>query len=263
MDYALKDTDEAQQQFPLQLQLIIDQINSAYAQLDQAEADFEEQIKYQLKLKRKDQVLLNKIRSEIEKVQIQQIETIRGLTIKLKSQSSDALISLTDSQYNNLQVILSRYKQLINGKQKSLQQLVQQLSKIIANSQFQDTIIDDEVETQQNEKIQLISNELAKHEEELDRDQKDINQIHKDVNEIVGLIDTISTEVQNQGEIVNRIEAKVVAADQDMDDGIDKLLAAQKDQKLSKKAKWLLAILAIIAAIVVVIVVLVLVFRKK
>lgn len=102
----------------------------------------------------------------------------------------------------------------------------------------------------------LIDNQLAMHEESLARDQKDIRSIHKDVNEIVSLIDTISQEVQNQGDMVNNIENKVLNADQEMDEGINKLIAAERNQATGKKAKWILAIVALACVLVVVIVIL-------
>lgn len=77
---------------------------------------------------------LNDLRADIENAQLNDMETIKGLVQKLQAQSQDSLISMNDSQYNNLQVVLSRYRSMVSGKQQSLNNLAQDVGKVIIQS---------------------------------------------------------------------------------------------------------------------------------
>ena len=69
---------------------------------------------------------------------------------------------MNDSQYNNLQVVLSRYRSMVSGKQQSLNNLAQDVGKVIIQSdatQNPDASDDqEEVDPKEQERQTLIDN---------------------------------------------------------------------------------------------------------
>eukprot|EP00703_Trepomonas_sp_PC1_P001768 JAP94838.1 SNARE, putative [Trepomonas sp. PC1] len=243
--------DLKEQRYPAQIQSIIEKINNLYQQLDSTESRIEENIMKQGRQRRKNVQSLTYNKNELEKNSMEQLEQFKSLIQELERSKTDGFIKIDDYETNCINVSLSRYKQLYIGKQQAFNQMITQIQKLIITTQEMDDVEVKTQDQQENQRLLQTDIELAKHEEMLDRDEKDIKQIHQDVNEIVDLVSTITTEVREQRGVVNQIEDRVNAADQDMDEGLDELLAAQGQQNKGKKLRNIFLGLAIAAAVVI------------
>lgn len=154
--------EDQSSQFPLQIQQLVEQITIAFEKIDQLELQFEGRLQKEKRMKKRNIQELNDLRTDIENTQLNDLEAVKGLVQKLQTQSQDSLISMNDSQYNNLQVVLSRYRSMVSGKQQSLNNLAQDVGKVIIQSdatQNPDASDDqEEVDPKEQERQTLIDN---------------------------------------------------------------------------------------------------------
>lgn len=150
------------------------------------------------------------------------------------------------------------YQQTITSKETQLDNITKKLTHLldsigskIRTAQYDAQRPAGEAETERAEE-KALRQELQEMELLDEREGELIQNIHRDVTEVLAMMGLMAEEVHANQETINRIEANVKAADDDVEAGVEHLKKAEKHHKCSKKC---LIIWGIIIAIIVIIVI--------
>lgn len=150
------------------------------------------------------------------------------------------------------------YQQTITSKETQLDNITKKLTHLldsigskIRTAQYDAQRPAGEAETERAEE-KALRQELQEMELLDEREGELIQNIHRDVTEVLAMMGLMAEEVNANQETINRIEANVKAADDDVEAGVEHLKKAEKHHKCSKKC---LIIWGIIIAIIVIIVI--------
>lgn len=150
------------------------------------------------------------------------------------------------------------YQQTLTSKENQLENITKKLTNLLDSigskiraAQYDAQKPAGEVENERAEE-KVLRQELQEMELIDEREGELIQNIHRDVAEVLAMMGLMAEEVHANQETINRIEANVKTADDDVEAGIEHLKKAEKHQKCSKKCLIIWGVIIGIIAIVVI-----------
>ncbi|EES99126.1 Syntaxin-like protein 1 [Giardia duodenalis ATCC 50581] len=150
------------------------------------------------------------------------------------------------------------YQQTITSKETQLDNITKKLTHLldsigskIRTAQYDAQRPAGEAETERAEE-KALRQELQEMELLDEREGELIQNIHRDVTEVLAMMGLMAEEVHANQETINRIEANVKAADDDVEAGVEHLKKAEKHHKCSKKCLIIWGVIIAIIAIIVI-----------
>ncbi|KAE8303537.1 Qa-SNARE 1 [Giardia duodenalis] len=150
------------------------------------------------------------------------------------------------------------YQQTVANKETQLDSIMKKLTHLLDNignkiraAQYDAQRPAGEAENEKAEE-QMLRQELQEMELVDEREGELIQNIHRDVAEVLAMMGLMAEEVHANQETINRIEANVKAADDDVEAGVEHLKKAEKHHKCSKKCLIIWGVIIAVIAIIVI-----------
>ncbi|EFO63726.1 Syntaxin-like protein 1 [Giardia lamblia P15] len=150
------------------------------------------------------------------------------------------------------------YQQTVTNKETQLDSITKKLAHLLDSignkirvAQYDAQRPAGEAENEKAEE-QMLRQELQEMELVDEREGELIQNIHRDVAEVLAMMGLMAEEVHANQETINRIEANVRAADDDVEAGVEHLKKAEKHHKCSKKCLIIWGVIITVIAIIVI-----------
>lgn len=186
-------------------------------------------------------------------------ETIKDLgkqqtALQRKGALDDAQSVIIAGKKRSYQQTLTSKENQLENITKKLTHLLDSIGNKIRAAQYDAQRPAGEAESERAEE-KALRQELQEMELIDEREGELIQNIHRDVAEVLAMMGLMAEEVHANQETINRIEANVKTADDDVEAGVEHLKKAEKHQKCSKKC---LIIMGVAIGIIVIVVIAVL-----